>query len=280
MRQLLAARDIRLTKSLGQNFLHDANQLRRIVAAGELTKADKVLEIGPGLGPLTELLIEQAGEVLAIEKDARLVEVLSQRFNAGQASRCAAMPVLRLLHDDALDYLKREARDWSEWKLVANLPYCVASPILVELAQAERGPRRMVATLQIEVAKRLQAKPGTPDYGLLTLLVQLDYEPQGWFKIPASCFFPEPDVDSACACLVRRERPLLPPDHRDTFTRIVKRSFSQRRKMMLKLLKEDWPEPCLVAEFERLRLSPQIRAEEVSLEQFAQMAQALFRNPK
>ena len=280
MRQVLATRGIRLTKSLGQNFLHDANQLRRIVAAGELTKADKVLEIGPGLGPLTELLIEQAGEVLAIEKDARLVEVLSQRFNAGQASRCAAMPVLRLLHDDALDYLKREAHDWSEWKLVANLPYSVASPILVELAQAERGPRRMVATLQIEVAKRLQAKPGTPDYGLLTLLVQLDYEPQGWFKIPASCFFPEPDVDSACACLVRREQPLLTPDHRDTFTRIVKRSFSQRRKMMLKLLKEDWPEPCLVAEFERLRLSPQIRAEEVSLEQFAQMTQALLRNPK
>jgi 16S rRNA (adenine1518-N6/adenine1519-N6)-dimethyltransferase len=280
MRQLLAARDIRLTKSLGQNFLHDANQLRRIVAAGELTKADKVLEIGPGLGPLTELLIEQAGVVLAIEKDARLVEVLRQRFNAGQASRCAAMPVLRLLHDDALDYLKREARDWSEWKLVANLPYSVASPILVELAQAERGPRRMVATLQIEVAKRLQAKPGTPDYGLLTLLVQLDYEPQNWFKIPASCFFPQPDVDSACACLVRREQPLLTPDHRDTFTRIVKRSFSQRRKMMLKLLKEDWPEARLVAEFERLRLSPQIRAEEVSLEQFAQMTQALLRNPK
>jgi 16S rRNA (adenine1518-N6/adenine1519-N6)-dimethyltransferase len=280
MRQLLAARDIRLTKSLGQNFLHDANQLRRIVAAGELTKADKVLEIGPGLGPLTELLIEQAGEVLAIEKDASLVEVLRQRFNVGQASRSADIPVLRLLHDDALDYLKREARDWSEWKLVANLPYSVASPILIELAQAQRGPRRMVATLQIEVAKRLQAKPGTPDYGLLTLLVQLDYEPQNWFKIPASCFFPEPDVDSACTCLVRRERPLLPPDQRDTFTRIVKRSLSQRRKMMLKLLKEDWPEPRLVAEFERLRLSPKIRAEEVSLEQFTQMAITLFGNPK
>jgi 16S rRNA (adenine1518-N6/adenine1519-N6)-dimethyltransferase len=287
MRQLLAARDIRLTKSLGQNFLHDANQLRRIVAAADLTKADKVLEIGPGLGPLTELLIEQAGEVLAIEKDARLVEVLKKRFSSGQESRrsqpaesvesgTGETPVLRLLHDDALDYVRREARDWSEWKLVANLPYSVASTILVELAQAERGPRTMVVTLQIEVAKRLLAKPGTSDYGVLTLLVQLDYEPQSWFKIPASCFFPEPDVDSACACLVRREQPLLTLDCQDTFTRIVKRSFSQRRKMMLKLLKEDWPEPRLVAEFERQRLSPQIRAEEVSVEQFAQMAQALL----
>jgi 16S rRNA (adenine1518-N6/adenine1519-N6)-dimethyltransferase len=291
MRQLLAARDIRLTKSLGQNFLHDTNQLRRIVEAADLTKADKVLEIGPGLGPLTELLIERAGEVLAIEKDARLVEVLKQRFNRGQAFRLShpaeptgsgggETPVLRLLNEDALDYVRREASDWSEWKLVANLPYSVASPILVELAQAGRGPRRMVVTLQIEVAKRLMAKAGAPDYGLLTLLVQLDYEPQNWFKIPASCFFPEPDVDSACACLVRREQPLLTPDHRDTFTRIVKRSFSQRRKMMLKLLKEDWPEPRLVAEFERLRLSPQIRAEDLSLEQFAQMARALFRDTK
>jgi 16S rRNA (adenine1518-N6/adenine1519-N6)-dimethyltransferase len=291
MRQLLAGRDIRLTKSLGQNFLHDTNQLRRIVETAELTKADKVLEIGPGLGPLTEPLIERAGEVLAIEKDARLVEVLKQHFNVGQTSRLAYAagpaepgagggPVLRLLNDDALGYLRREARDWSEWKLVANLPYSVASPILVELAQAGRGPRRMVVTLQIEVAKRLMAKAGAPDYGLLTLLVQLDYEPQNWFKIPASCFFPEPDVDSACVCLVRREQPLLLPEQRETFTRIVKRSFSQRRKMMLKLLKEDWPEARLTEAFERLRLSPQIRAEDVSLEQFAQMARALFRNTK
>jgi 16S rRNA (adenine1518-N6/adenine1519-N6)-dimethyltransferase len=322
MRQLLAVRNIRLTRSLGQNFLHDTNQLRRIVAAADLKKADRVLEIGPGLGPLTELLAEQAGEVLAIEKDARLVEVLRERFNVGQASRLSPTPpaalngtgrtpVLRLLHDDALDYLSREARDWSEWKLVANLPYSVASPILVELAlggraspQAQtfpeagargdarppeqavvgqsrrRGPQRMVATLQIEVAKRLMAKPGTPDYGLLTLLVQLDYAPRGRFKIPASCFFPEPDVDSACVCLVRREEPLLPPEQRDTFVQIAKRSFSQRRKMMFKLLKEDWPEQRLAREFERLNLSPQIRAEEVSLEGFAQIAQGLFRSPK
>jgi len=137
----------------------------------------------------------------------------------------------------------------------------------------------MVVTLQIEVAKRLMAKAGAPDYGLLTLLVQLDYKPQGWFKIPASCFFPEPDVDSACVSLARRAQPLLAPEQRDTFVRIVKRSFSQRRKMMLKLLKQDWPEPRLAAEFERLKLSPQVRAEEVSLEQFAQLAQALFQNP-
>jgi len=272
MKQVLADHAIQLTKSLGQNFLHDANQLRRIVAAADLQPADRVLEVGPGLGPLTEMLVQQAGEVLAIEKDARLVAVLTQRFQ----TESGGTSVLRLLHDDALDYLKREAGDWSDWKLVANLPYSVASPILVELAQAARGPQRMVATLQIEVARRLRATPGAPDYGLLTLLIQLDYEPQGWFKIPASCFFPSPDVDSACVCLVRREPPLLRPEQRETFRQIVRRSFSQRRKMMLKLLKEDWPEQQLAREFERLKLSPQIRAEEVSLEQFTQLAQGLF----
>jgi 16S rRNA (adenine1518-N6/adenine1519-N6)-dimethyltransferase len=125
------------------------------------------------------------------------------------------------------------------------------------------------------VAKRLLAGPGTPDYGVLTLLVQLDYEPESWFKIPASCFFPEPDVDSACVCLVRRQQPLLGSEQRNTFAAIIKRSFSQRRKMMLKLLKIDWPQPRLALEFERLKLSPQIRAEEVSLEQFAHLAQSL-----
>jgi 16S rRNA (adenine1518-N6/adenine1519-N6)-dimethyltransferase len=138
----------------------------------------------------------------------------------------------------------------------------------------------MVATLQLEVAKRLMAEPGTPDYGVLTLLIQLEYEPCAWFKIPASCFFPAPDVDSACVCLVRRQHPLLEPEQRDAFTRVVRRSFSQRRKMMFKLLKADWPEARLSAEFERLRLLPRVRAEEVSLAQFAQMAQALSGSSK
>ncbi len=286
MKRILAAGDIQLTKSLGQNFLHDANQVRRIVEAAQLTKQDKVLEVGPGLGPLTKLLVEQAGEVLAIEKDARLVEVLRERFPVGQASRLSRpeqgaktgtgeTPVLRLIHDDALHYFKREQSDWGEWKLVSNLPYSVASTILVELALAQRGPRLMAATLQIEVAKRLMAKPGDDDYGVFTLLLLLGYELHDWFKIPASCFFPEPDVDSACVCLVRRERPLLPAEQREAFIRIVKRSFSQRRKMMMKLLRHDWSEDGLERAFATMGLSPQTRAESVSLEQFAVLTQLL-----
>jgi 16S rRNA (adenine1518-N6/adenine1519-N6)-dimethyltransferase len=267
MKQALTANDIQLTKSLGQNFLHDSNQLRRIIETAEVTKGDKILEVGPGLGPLTGLLLEKAGEVLAIEKDARLVAVLRQRFQSSQS--------LTLLHDDALDYLRREDHDWSDWKLVSNLPYSVASPILVELAQSPRRPRRMVATLQLEVARRLMAAPGEEDYGILTLLVQLNYQPEGLFKIPAGCFFPEPEVDSACVCLSRRPAAPLTLDEQKTFTRVVKRGFSQRRKMMLKLLKSEWDPGQLESAFQRLGLSPQIRAEKVSVEKFVELTRSL-----
>jgi 16S rRNA (adenine1518-N6/adenine1519-N6)-dimethyltransferase len=311
MRSLLVKRDIQLTRSLGQNFLHDGNQLRRIVDAAELKPTDKVLEIGPGLGPLTELLLEKAGEVLAIEMDARLVDFLCERFGlttqadelpalspeerenildtsidstlldssqrgAGESSADKIPPQnLFLLHDDALAFIKREPRDWSDWKLVANLPYSVASPILVELAAGPRAPKMIVATLQLEVAKRLMAQADDDDYGILTLLVQLDFEPQSLFKIPADCFFPAPDVDSACVVLERRAQPLLPENLRAGFVKIVKRAFSQRRKMMLKLMKLDWPKEKLEAAFSGLSISPQERAEKLSLEQFVELTKTL-----
>jgi 16S rRNA (adenine1518-N6/adenine1519-N6)-dimethyltransferase len=296
MRELLATRGIQLTKSLGQNFLHDGNQLRHIIAAAELEKTDKVLEIGPGLGPLTELLLENAGEVLAIEKDARLVEFLREWFKVseGRVTRVPnfetpitqkkqglaelAPPKFSLLHADALEFLRREPHDWSDWKLVANLPYSVASTIFVELAQSPQRLERMVATLQLEVAHRLMARAGDEDYGVLTLLLQLDYELRDWFKIPASCFFPAPDVDSACVVLIRRAEPLLPESQRATFVKIVKRAFSQRRKMMLKLLREDWPAEKLTPAFEELNISSQERAEKLCLEQFVALTGRLFSN--
>jgi len=294
MRSWLSKRNIQLTRSLGQNFLHDGNQLRRIVEAAQLKPAEKVLEIGPGLGPLTELLAAQAGEVLAIEMDARLVEVLCERFHLATrpgefpapdpvasapgdepAAAAGAPDNLFLVHDDALAYLRREPRDWSDWKLVANLPYSVASPILVELAAGARAPEMIVATLQLEVAKRLMARADDDNYGVLTLLVQIDFEPRDWFKIPPECFFPSPDVDSACVRLVRRATPLLPETLRPAFVRIVKRAFSQRRKMMLKLLKQDWSAEALAAAFETLKISPQERAEKLSLDQFVALTRIL-----
>jgi 16S rRNA (adenine1518-N6/adenine1519-N6)-dimethyltransferase len=267
MRRALEERGIQLTKSLGQNFLHDGNQLRRIVAAAELKPSDRVLEIGPGLGPLTEVLLAGAEEVFAIEKDERLVTFLKERL--------ASEPRLRLLHGDGLECVRADRSDWAGWKLVANLPYSVASPILVELAMNAHPPERMVATLQLEVARRLMARAGDEDYGILSLLVQLRFEPRGLFKIPPGCFFPPPDVDSACITLAKRERELLPPALRPAYVRLVKRAFSQRRKMMAKLLKQDWPAECVDSALLAVGLSSQVRAEAVSLEQFVRLTEAL-----
>jgi 16S rRNA (adenine1518-N6/adenine1519-N6)-dimethyltransferase len=267
IRRILMVHDIRLTKSLGQNFLHDGNQLRRILDAAELRDEDRVLEIGPGLGPLTELLLARVGQVLAIEKDRRLVDLLRTRL--------AAVSGLELVHDDALAFVRLPGRDWHDWKLVSNLPYAVASPILVELALRGSGPERMVVTVQWEVARRLAAVAGQEDYGLLTLLVQARYEVSGWFKVPATCFFPVPEVDSACVILSRRPTPLVPISLLASYERVVKRAFSQRRKMMLKLLRADWPSGHLASAFASLGLAPSVRAEAVTVEQFAALTENL-----
>ena len=151
MRQSLSSRGIQLTKSLGQNFLHDQNQLDRIAELGELVPGDQVLEIGPGLGPLTAKLLERGAEVFAIEKDRRLCEFLRERFTG--ESR------LKLIEDDALAYIKGSAKDWRNWKLLSNLPYSVASPTLVELAISPAPPERMVATLQLETRSPVLSLP-------------------------------------------------------------------------------------------------------------------------
>lgn len=267
MRQILDREGLRLTRSLGQNFLHDTHQLQRVVAAARLQAGDQILEIGPGLGALTDWLIPEPVEVLAIEVDRRLFDLLKERL--------AHAKNLTLLLADALEYLRAEPRDWERWKLVSNLPYSVASPILVELALNPKGPRQMTVTLQWEVARRLMAAPGNPDYGVLTLLVQLDYQVRDWFKIPAGCFFPVPGVDSACITLQRRSAPLLQGTERQDFVKWVKQGFSQRRKMLRKLLKEVTEQVRVEQALSTLGLPSTIRGEALSLEQWVALTRQL-----
>ncbi len=267
MRRLLEERGIQLTRSLGQNFLHDGNQLRRIVAAADIVDGNPVLEIGPGLGPLTELLVAASTRVLAIEKDRRLVEVLRARF--------AGEPRLELVEADALEWLKTERRDWAGWKLVANLPYSVASPILVELAEAPVAPDALVATLQLEVVRRIAAKAAADDYGLLTLLLGLRYEVADWFKIPRDCFFPAPDVDSACIVLRRRGGETIGTAVAVAFKEVVKAGFSQRRKMLRKLLATRWPGNAVDSALEAAGVATNERAENVGRGQFLAIATRL-----
>jgi 16S rRNA (adenine1518-N6/adenine1519-N6)-dimethyltransferase len=267
MRDLLSARRIQLTKSLGQNFLHDPNQLRKIADLAELAPGDQVLEIGPGLGPLTEQLLDSGARVFAIEKDQRLCAVLEERFKD--------RPNFEWLHADALDYLKTNRRDWTGWKMVSNLPYSVASPILVELALGDRPPERLVATLQAEVVDRIRAGADTEHYGQLTLFLQLRYEAKDSFAIPPGSFFPPPVVESACILLRKRPAELLPPELVRLYMRIVKRGFSERRKMLVKLLKRDWPVEKILEIFSALGIDPKARAETVDLARFVELTRRL-----
>ncbi len=267
IRQTLDEESIRLTKSLGQNLLHDQNVLRRIVKAADIQMDDKVLEVGPGLGALTEFLLPKAKNLLAIEKDRRLVEHLRHRFED--------ISHFQLLHHDALEHFKNQDTDWTDWKFVSNLPYSVASPLLVDLALMPRGPRQLVVTLQHEVARRICATPGTKEYGRLTLLVQFNYVPDSMFKISPHCFFPEPRVDSACLSLRRRDNPILPNSLQGTYTTLIKRAFSQRRKMMRKNLRGNWPDKQIDEAMTTVGLDEKIRAERVTLEQFARLTELL-----
>jgi len=258
---------IRLSKSLGQNLLHDQNVLRRIVKAGELTTEDKVLEIGPGLGALTEHLLPAVGQLTAIEMDRRLEERLRARYGDH--------PHFDLQHQDALKFFDQPESDWSDWKLISNMPYSVASPLLVDLAAMTNSPRRLVVTLQLEVAQRLCGKTGTKEYSKLTLLVGCRYIAGHMFKISPHCFFPEPKVNSACLTLDRRTEPLFEDSLYKPFTTVVKRAFSQRRKMMRKNLRGGWPDKVIDMAMAATGLDAKIRAEKVTLEEFVDLTRNL-----
>ena len=267
IRNLLNDEDIMLTKSLGQTFMHDQNQLHKIVALAKLAPDDSVIEIGPGLGPLTELLLETVGQVTAIETDRRLIKLLKKKF--------ANCENLTLQHADAMKIVRKTEFDWLEHKLVANLPYSIASPLLIDLAASEGRPNAMIVTLQLEVVRRMLARPGSREYGVLALLIGLHYAVGEWFTIPRGSFYPEPNVDSGCIELLRRDTQLLTPELCPVFKKIVKRVFGERRKKMMKLLNRDWPEAAVAESFDALGLDEQIRAERVTLEQFTELTQRL-----
>jgi len=159
--------------------------------------------------------------------------------------------------------------------MVSNLPYSVASPILVELAFAEHPPERIVATLQLEVVERIMAAARTEHYGQLSLFLQLRYEAVEYFKIPPGSFFPNPEVESACVLLRERKEQLLPVEFVPKFARLVKLAFSARRKMMAKLLKQQWPAETILRSFEQLGIDSKARAETIDLERFVALTKLL-----
>jgi 16S rRNA (adenine1518-N6/adenine1519-N6)-dimethyltransferase len=259
IRAALTELDLHPSKSLGQNFLADMNMARWMVEQLELSTADHVVEIGPGLGALTEWAAPACGSMTLIEKDARLAGRLERRF-AGEER-------VNVLHQDALEYDVRMVFPRMPAKLLGNLPYYVTSPILFRYGDDPSPFSRMMLTIQREFAARLAAGPRTKDYGALTLLVQRRWEVKYLRTIPASVFMPRPKVESAAILLTPRAPGRLADCDARQFTALVKQGFSQRRKQLGKLLGGDWPDAARA-----LGVSEKARAEELNLEQWVELA--------
>jgi len=243
------------SKSLGQNFLHDQNLAEWIVTQLDLKPDDHLVEIGPGLGALTEFALPLCGSATLIEKDGRLADFLKQRF--------AGVGGLEVLHADALDYDVRELFPRGPAKLLGNLPYYVTSPILFKFTAEPSPVCRLVLTMQRELAERLSAHPRTKAYGALTLIIQRRLNVKYLRTMPGSVFVPAPKVDSAVVALTPRDPDEFPECDGDFFNTVVKQGFSQRRKQLRKMLAEyrlDWP-----AVAAALEISETARAEELGL---------------
>ncbi len=249
---------------LSQHFLVNRGLCQRIVDLAELSPADRVVEIGPGRGALTELLLDRAGEVWVIEVDAALVRHLHGRFGD--------RPALHLVNGDALRYPFEQMA--APFKVVANLPYAVASPILIRLLEARRSIPRMVLMFQREVAERLIATPGTRRYGVLSIIAQLYAEITLRTIVAPGSFRPRPKVESAVVTVVPRPQPLIPIRDDAAFIRLVHHGFAHRRKTLFNNLKYI---PLTTEQCQDLLreagIDPQRRPETLSIEEWGRLSQ-------
>jgi 16S rRNA (adenine1518-N6/adenine1519-N6)-dimethyltransferase len=251
LRQLLRQLDLRPRRTWGQNFLVDGNILRILLEQADVRADEVVLEVGPGLGVLTEPLLDRARRVVAIEKDRRLCAYLRERF-----------PGLTLIEGDALQ-VSLPSFD----KLVANLPYSIATPLLERVVELPRPPRAAIVMLQREVAERLTARPRSKAYGALTVLTQFRYDAHIAHLVAPGCFYPPPAVESAVVVLLRRD-PRVPLTPGAPLRDVVRAGFGHRRKMLGKLLRPfgTIPEPLASR-----------RAEELSVADWIELANRLRR---
>jgi len=257
----LATLNTRPRQSLGQNFLHDQNLARWIVARLDLQPGDHVVEIGPGLGALTEHLVSQDVSVTLLEKDRSMVAWLQEKFRD---------PRVELFHMDALDFDIRNLYGKGPVKIVGNLPYYVSTPLIAKFTSALSPASILVLTLQHEVAARLNAEPGTKDFGAMTVCSSRRWKVRYVKKLPASVFFPQPRVSSAVVVFERKAAAAIPPCDEAFFETLVRRGFSERRKQLRNLLpelKERWPALCA-----HLQVAETVRGEELSLAQWEKFA--------
>jgi 16S rRNA (adenine1518-N6/adenine1519-N6)-dimethyltransferase len=268
MRVMLKEIGVSPVKSLGQNFLHDQNLARWIVDQAQITSEDYVVEIGPGLGALTRFILEKRARVLGIEKDARLAKFVRAHFDEER---------LEILNIDALKFDPRVLFAQRDVKLIGNLPYNISSALLLKFLKYPSPICLSLLMLQKEMAMRLSASPCTPDYGALTLRVQLHHRVKYLRSIPATVFFPRPEVDSAVVRLVPRDPLELPEHDNELLSKLIRTGFSQRRKQLRKLLREYAHEWDALAR--RLNVDANARAEELSLLQWIALTNAIAPRP-
>jgi len=261
---LLKQYGLHADKRLGQNFLQDPYALEKIAQVAEIRPTDTVLEIGPGLGSLTRYLGAAAQKVIAVELDNRLFPPLEAVI--------APYQNIRLIHQDILDIEPRELVEQEDYLVVANIPYYITSAVIRHLLETNPKPRRIVLTIQKEVAERICAEPG--DMSLLALSVQVYGQPRIAMRIPAGAFFPAPKVDSSVLAVDIYQHPLIPEHHLNVFFQLVKAGFSQKRKKLRNSLAAGIRQsPAETEELLRaVDIDPQRRAETLSLEEWGRLS--------
>lgn len=278
--EIIKKYDFAFQKRFGQNFLIDGNVVEKIVREAGVTKDDFVLEVGPGIGTMTQILCENAREVAAVEIDKNLIPILKETL--------APYDNVTVINEDILKVdikkLAEEKNNGRPIKVVANLPYYITTPIIMGIFESHVPVESITIMVQKEVAERMQVGPGTKDYGALSLAVQFYASAQIVLKVPASCFMPRPNVDSAVIKLVRHENtPVNVKDEEFMFC-VIRAAFNQRRKTLVNSLsnsgelkgkEHNIDKDKILNALETMNLSPSIRGEALTLAQFAQLSDLL-----
>jgi len=276
--QIMAKYNLKVKKSLGQNFLIDPNILRKIVGQANLTKKSAAIEIGPGIGALTEHLAREAGKVLAFEIDQRLLPVLEDTLSPYDNISIVHADILKTDVQAAID---SELADYDDIVVVANLPYYVTTPIILKLLLEKLPIRGMVVMLQKEVAERITAKPGTKAYGSLSIAIQYYTQAEMALTVPKSVFLPQPNVDSAVIRMTKREVPEVEVIDEDFFFSVTRGSFVQRRKTILNNLQVAMPlgkekKELILKALEEAEIDPTRRGETLTIKEFGLLADKLY----
>ena len=278
--EIIKKYDFAFQKRFGQNFLIDGNVVEKIVREAGVTKDDFVLEVGPGIGTMTQILCENAREVAAVEIDKNLIPILKETL--------APYDNVTVINEDILKVDIKELAEKKNGgrpiKVVANLPYYITTPIIMGIFESHVPVESITIMVQKEVAERMQVGPGTKDYGALSLAVQFYAAAQIVLKVPASCFMPRPNVDSAVIKLVRHENTPVNVEDEEFMFCVIRAAFNQRRKTLvnslsnsgeLKEKKHNIDKDKILNALETMNLSPSIRGEALTLAQFAQLSDLL-----